>query len=64
MLLVDEVYQGFVFGNLEQDGNIVRYFVKRGFEFFVLQSFFKNFGLYSKYYCDIFIGKQILIDKY
>lgn len=56
MLLVDEVYQGFVFGNLEQDGNIVRYFVKRGFEFFVLQSFFKNFGLYSKYYCDIFIG--------
>lgn len=49
MLLVDEAYQGFASGNLEQDGNTVRYFVKRGFEFFVSQSFSKNFGLYSKY---------------
>lgn len=47
MLLVDEAYQGFASGNLEQDGNTVRYFVKRGFEFFVSQSFSKNFGLYS-----------------
>lgn len=57
MLLVDEAYQGFASGNLEQDGNTVRYFVKRGFEFFVSQSFSKNFGLYSKYHCDIFAGK-------
>lgn len=63
MLLVDEAYQGFASGNLEQDGNTVRYFVKRGFEFFVSQSFSKNFGLYSKYHCDIFTGKYILIIK-
>lgn len=49
MVLVDEAYQGFASGNLEQDGFTVRYFVKRGFEFFVSQSFSKNFGLYSKY---------------
>lgn len=63
MLLVDEAYQGFASGNLEQDGSTVRYFVKRGFEFFVSQSFSKNFGLYSKYHCDIFTGRYIFMNK-
>ncbi|XP_048744308.2 aspartate aminotransferase, cytoplasmic-like [Ostrea edulis] len=48
MLLLDEAYQGFASGNLEQDGQVARYFVKRGFEFFVSQSFSKNFGLYNE----------------
>lgn len=45
----DCAYQGFASGNLEQDSWAVRYFVERGFELFVCQSFAKNFGLYGKW---------------
>ncbi|GAB5591006.1 Aspartate aminotransferase [Umbelopsis nana] len=44
----DCAYQGFASGNLEQDSWAVRYFVERGFELFVCQSFAKNFGLYGE----------------
>ncbi|CAO3696171.1 unnamed protein product [Umbelopsis ramanniana] len=44
----DCAYQGFASGNLDQDAWAVRYFVERGFELFVCQSFAKNFGLYGE----------------
>ncbi|KAG0209536.1 Aspartate aminotransferase, cytoplasmic [Mortierella sp. GBA30] len=44
----DCAYQGFASGNLDNDAYSVRYFVHRGFELFVAQSFSKNFGLYSE----------------
>jgi aspartate aminotransferase len=44
----DCAYQGFASGNLDKDAFSVRYFVERGFELFVAQSFSKNFGLYSE----------------
>ncbi|KAF9964785.1 Aspartate aminotransferase, cytoplasmic [Mortierella alpina] len=44
----DCAYQGFASGNLHKDAYSVRYFVSRGFELFVAQSFSKNFGLYSE----------------
>ncbi|KAG0239706.1 aspartate aminotransferase [Mortierella sp. GBAus27b] len=44
----DCAYQGFASGNLDKDAYSVRYFVERGFELFVAQSFSKNFGLYSE----------------
>lgn len=43
----DCAYQGFASGSLDQDAWAVRYFVERGFEMFVCQSFAKNFGLYG-----------------
>jgi aspartate aminotransferase len=45
--MIDCAYQGFASGDLEADAAMVRYFVSRGFELFVVQSFSKNFGLYS-----------------
>lgn len=47
--LIDIAYQGFASGDLDADAATVRYFVKRGFELLVAQSFSKNFGLYSQY---------------
>ncbi|KAF9283155.1 Aspartate aminotransferase, cytoplasmic [Mortierella alpina] len=44
----DCAYQGFASGSLNKDAYSVRYFVSRGFELFVAQSFSKNFGLYSE----------------
>ena len=46
--LFDCAYQGFASGDLEKDSVAVRYFAERGFEMVVIQSFAKNFGLYSK----------------
>ncbi|KAF9925651.1 Aspartate aminotransferase, cytoplasmic [Mortierella alpina] len=44
----DTAYQGFASGSLDKDAYSVRYFVERGFEMFIAQSFSKNFGLYSE----------------
>ncbi|XP_064630542.1 aspartate aminotransferase, cytoplasmic-like [Lineus longissimus] len=44
----DIAYQGFSTGDLEKDAYSVRYFVERGFECLVSQSFSKNFGLYNE----------------
>lgn len=43
----DCAYQGFASGNLEEDAWPVRYFVDRGFEMLIAQSFSKNMGLYA-----------------
>ncbi|XP_018803822.1 PREDICTED: aspartate aminotransferase, cytoplasmic isoform X1 [Bactrocera latifrons] len=45
---LDSAYQGFASGDPEKDAWAVRYFVERGFELFVAQSFAKNFGLYCE----------------
>ena len=44
----DCAYQGFASGDLERDAWAVRYFVERGFELCIAQSFAKNFGLYGE----------------
>ncbi|KAG5518537.1 hypothetical protein PMAC_002933 [Pneumocystis sp. 'macacae'] len=44
----DFAYQGFVSGNIDQDAWPIRYFVSRGLELCVCQSFAKNFGLYGE----------------
>ena len=44
----DCAYQGFASGDLVKDSFAIRYFVSKGLELFVAQSFSKNFGLYSK----------------
>jgi aspartate aminotransferase len=44
----DSAYQGFASGNLEEDAWSVRYFVDRGFEMLIAQSFSKNMGLYGE----------------
>ncbi|RKP07582.1 aspartate aminotransferase [Thamnocephalis sphaerospora] len=44
----DCAYQGFATGDVDQDAWAVRFFVQRGFELFVAQSFAKNFGLYGE----------------
>lgn len=46
--LFDSAYQGFASGNPDQDAWAIRYFVDRGFELLVCQSFAKNFGLYCE----------------
>ena len=47
-VVMDIAYQGFTSGDVDQDAKTVRFFVEEGFEFFVAQSFSKNFGLYSE----------------
>ena len=47
----DCAYQGFASGDLDKDGAAVRYFVEQGFELMVAQSYAKNFGLYSTFFC-------------
>ncbi|KAJ9076126.1 Aspartate aminotransferase, cytoplasmic [Entomophthora muscae] len=44
----DCAYQGFASGDVNRDAWAIRYFAQRGFEFFVAQSFAKNFGLYGE----------------
>lgn len=44
----DCAYQGFASGDLMKDNAAVRYFVDRGFELCIAQSFAKNFGLYGE----------------
>lgn len=44
----DCAYQGFASGDLDKDAYAVRLFEKKGFEFFVAQSYSKNFGLYNE----------------
>lgn len=46
--LFDSAYQGFASGDPDKDAWAIRYFVDRGFELFVCQSFAKNFGLYCE----------------
>ncbi|XP_021916318.1 aspartate aminotransferase, cytoplasmic-like [Zootermopsis nevadensis] len=45
--IFDAAYQGFASGDVEEDAWAVRYFVDRGFEMLVTQSFSKNMGLYG-----------------
>jgi aspartate aminotransferase len=47
VIFFDSAYQGFASGDLDKDAYAVRYFVQRGSEFLVAQSYSKNFGLYS-----------------
>ena len=44
----DTAYQGFVTGNLDKDGEGLRYFVNQGFEMVISQSFAKIMGLYGE----------------
>lgn len=44
----DVAYQGFASGSLDMDAASVRYFVQRGFEIMVSQSYSKNLGLYAE----------------
>jgi aspartate aminotransferase len=44
----DTAYQGFVTGNLDEDGKALRYFLNQGFEMVVAQSFAKIMGLYGE----------------
>ncbi|XP_052772467.1 aspartate aminotransferase, cytoplasmic-like [Mya arenaria] len=46
--ILDCAYQGFTSGDLDKDAWSCRYFSSRGFEFFIAQSFSKNFGLYNE----------------
>jgi aspartate aminotransferase len=48
VVFFDSAYQGFASGDLDRDAFAVRYFVSRGFEFMVAQSYSKNFGLYNE----------------
>ena len=55
---LDSAYQGFASGDLDKDASAVRYFVSRGMEFLVAQSYSKNFGLYSRFLHDGYAGKS------
>ena len=44
----DSAYQGFATGDLENDANAIRMFVRRGFQMLISQSFAKNCGLYGE----------------
>lgn len=46
--LLDNAYQGYASGSLEKDGLSQRLFTESGLEFFIAQSFAKNFGLYGE----------------
>ena len=48
-VLFDTAYQGFASGDPDTDAWAVREAVHLGLEFFVAQSFSKNFGLYSEF---------------
>lgn len=48
LTIFDAAYQGFVSGDPDSDAWAVRYFVQRGFEMLIFQSFAKNFGLYNE----------------
>merc|ERR1719313_2003226 len=44
----DTAYQGFVSGDLDKDGQGLRYFINAGFEMCIAQSFAKIMGLYGE----------------
>lgn len=44
----DTAYQGFVTGDLQKDGEGLRYFLNEGFEMAIAQSFSKTLGLYGE----------------
>ena len=44
----DNAYQGFASGDLTQDSWACRYFIERGFECCIAQSFAKNLGMYGE----------------
>lgn len=44
----DTAYQGFVSGNLDKDGEGLRYFLNQGAEMVIAQSFAKVMGLYGE----------------
>lgn len=46
--MFDTAYLGYATGDVDSDAWPVREMVRLGFEFFIAQSFSKNFGLYSK----------------
>lgn len=46
--VLDNAYQGYASGSLEKDGLSLTLFQNSGLEFFVAQSFAKNFGLYGE----------------
>jgi len=46
--LVDNAYQGYASGDLAKDGLAQRLFASSGLEYFIAQSFAKNFGLYGE----------------
>ncbi|CAJ1384235.1 unnamed protein product [Effrenium voratum] len=46
--LLDNAYQGYASGDLAKDGYAQRLFTSSGLEFFIAQSFAKNFGLYGE----------------
>jgi len=46
--VLDNAYQGYASGSLEQDGYAQKLFDSEGLEFFLAQSFAKNFGLYGE----------------
>lgn len=46
--LLDNAYQGYASGDLAKDGFAQRLLASEGLEFFVAQSFAKNFGLYGE----------------
>jgi len=46
--LVDNAYQGYASGDLAKDGFAQRLFAESGLEYFIAQSFAKNFGLYGE----------------
>lgn len=46
--LLDNAYQGYASGDLHKDGFSQRLFAASGMEYFIAQSFAKNFGLYGE----------------
>jgi len=48
VVILDNAYQGYASGNLEKDGLAQRLFAASGMEYFIAQSFAKNFGLYGE----------------
>jgi len=46
--VLDNAYQGYASGSLEKDGLSMKVFEASGLEYFVSQSFAKNFGLYGE----------------
>merc|ERR1712050_331791 len=46
--VLDNAYQGYASGDLEKDGLSMKLFEASGAEYFVAQSFAKNFGLYGE----------------
>merc|ERR1719235_2114564 len=48
IVLLDNAYQGYASGDLHKDGFAQRLFASSGLEYFIAQSFAKNFGLYGE----------------